>query len=83
MIRKEALESVKANVENANLVKHMLATEAIMRSLARRFGERKSNDLMFDELKEKVAEVFKIGDCQKVKGIYEAILSANEVARKI
>ena len=39
MIRKEALESVKANVENANLVKHMLATEAIMRSLARRLGE--------------------------------------------
>lgn len=51
--------------------------------LARRFGERKSNDLMFNELKEKVAEIFKVGDCQKVKGIYEAILSANEVARKI
>ena len=51
--------------------------------LARRFGERKSNDLMFDELKEKVAELFKVGDCQKVKGIYEAILSANEIARKI
>ena len=39
MIRKEALESVKANVENENLIKHMLATEAIMRALARRFGE--------------------------------------------
>jgi len=39
MIRKEALESVKANVENENLIKHMLATEAIMRALARRLGE--------------------------------------------
>ena len=39
MNREEALDSVKANVENENLVKHMLATEAIMRSLARRFSE--------------------------------------------
>ena len=39
MTRKEALDSIKANVENGNLVKHMLATEAIMRALARRFGE--------------------------------------------
>ena len=39
MTREEALDSVKDNVENENLVKHMLATEAIMRALARRFGE--------------------------------------------
>jgi len=39
MTRKEALDSVKANVENENLVKHMLATEAIMRALAKRLGE--------------------------------------------
>ena len=39
MNRKEALDSVKDNVENKNLVKHMLATEAIMRALAKRFGE--------------------------------------------
>ena len=39
MTREEALDSVKANVENPNLVKHMLATEAIMRALARRLGE--------------------------------------------
>ena len=39
MIREEALNSVKANVEDKNLVKHMLATEAIMRALARRLGE--------------------------------------------
>jgi len=39
MTRKEALDSVNANVENKNLVKHMLATEAIMRALAKHFGE--------------------------------------------
>ena len=39
MTRKEALDSVNANVENKNLVKHMLATEAIMYALAKRFGE--------------------------------------------
>ncbi len=39
MTRKEALNSIKANVGNENLVKHMLATEAIMRALAKRFGE--------------------------------------------
>jgi len=39
MNREEALNSIKANVENANLIKHMLATEAIMRALAKRFGE--------------------------------------------
>ena len=39
MDREEAFESIKANVSNENLVKHMLATEAIMRALARHLGE--------------------------------------------
>ncbi len=39
MNRHEALESIKENVENENLVKHMLAAEAVMRALARRLGE--------------------------------------------
>lgn len=39
MDRKEALDAIKQKVANANLVKHMLATEAIMRALATRFGE--------------------------------------------
>ena len=38
MTREEALESIEANVENSNLIKHMLATEAIMRSMAKRMG---------------------------------------------
>jgi len=41
MTRDEALASVKANVENENLIKHMLATEAIMRALAQRLEEDK------------------------------------------
>ena len=39
MNRKEALDSIKVNVEDKNLVRHMLATEAIMRALAKRFDE--------------------------------------------
>ena len=39
MTREEALNSIKANVENKNLIKHMLAAEAIMRVLAKRLGE--------------------------------------------
>jgi putative nucleotidyltransferase with HDIG domain len=37
--RETALDSIKANVQNDNLIKHMLATEAIMRALAGRLGE--------------------------------------------
>jgi putative nucleotidyltransferase with HDIG domain len=37
--REEALDSIKANIESQNMIKHMLATEAVMRALARRFGE--------------------------------------------
>ena len=39
MERSEAIESIKENVANVNLVKHMLATEAIMRALAQHMGE--------------------------------------------
>lgn len=39
MTRDDVLDSIAINVENTNLVKHMLSTEAIMRDLARHFGE--------------------------------------------
>ncbi len=39
MNRDEALDKVKKYVKNKNLIKHMLATEAIMRALAKRFNE--------------------------------------------
>jgi putative nucleotidyltransferase with HDIG domain len=39
MTRDEALELVKSKVKAKNLVKHMLAVEAIMRRVAQHFGE--------------------------------------------
>jgi 2,4-dienoyl-CoA reductase-like NADH-dependent reductase (Old Yellow Enzyme family)/thioredoxin reductase len=51
--------------------------------LSQRFGERSTNDSLFDELQGKVAEVHKIGDCLQVRDIKDAIWSANEVMRKI
>ncbi len=38
LTREEALDSIKANVENVNLIRHMLATEAVMQALAARLG---------------------------------------------
>ncbi|MDI6601117.1 MAG: HDIG domain-containing protein [Thermoanaerobacteraceae bacterium] len=39
MNRKEALQKVQENVFSRNLIDHMIATEAIMRGLARRLGQ--------------------------------------------
>jgi len=39
MNRERALELVKEHVKNKNLIKHMLAAEAVMRHFARRFRE--------------------------------------------
>ena len=39
MNREEALKLVKENVSNKNLRKHMLATEVVMKHLAKHFGE--------------------------------------------
>jgi 2,4-dienoyl-CoA reductase-like NADH-dependent reductase (Old Yellow Enzyme family)/thioredoxin reductase len=45
--------------------------------------ERTPNNDLYEKLQGKVAEVYKIGDCAAISEIREAILSANEVARKI
>lgn len=39
MTREEALDSIRINIESGKRVKHMLAVETVMRSLARRLGE--------------------------------------------
>jgi putative nucleotidyltransferase with HDIG domain len=39
MNRDDCLDAISTNVESRNMLKHMLATEAIMRALARRFDE--------------------------------------------
>jgi putative nucleotidyltransferase with HDIG domain len=43
MNREDALKAVRDSVKNENLVKHMLATEVIMRSLAKRFKENEDD----------------------------------------
>lgn len=42
MTREEAIALVKSHVESGNLVNHMIATGAIMRALAQKFGEDKN-----------------------------------------
>ena len=37
--RNEVLSSIQTNVQDKSTVKHMLATEAIMRALAKKLGE--------------------------------------------
>jgi NADH dehydrogenase FAD-containing subunit len=44
---------------------------------------REKNDALFEEIKEQVPEVHKIGDCSAAAHILQAVQSANEVARKI
>jgi putative nucleotidyltransferase with HDIG domain len=39
MKREDVLAAVRTSVKNENLVRHMLATEALMRALAHQFGE--------------------------------------------
>ncbi len=39
MNRQEAIDSINGSIDNSNLIKHMLATEAVMRALAQRLGE--------------------------------------------
>ncbi len=43
MTREDALEAIRENVENENLIKHMKATEAIMKELAKRFDENEDD----------------------------------------
>ena len=41
MTRQEALELVREYVKNENMIKHCLASEAVMAALAERLGEDK------------------------------------------
>ena len=43
MDRKTAFSELKKRVKNKNLIKHMLATEAVMAALAERLGENKES----------------------------------------
>jgi len=62
--RERALELLNGHLKNENLLKHCVATEAVMRALAVRFGEDKAlwglagllHDLDYDETKDKPEE---------------------------
>jgi putative nucleotidyltransferase with HDIG domain len=60
MEREEALNLLKENLKNQNLIKHSLAVEAGMRALARYFGE--------DEEKWAIAGLLHDIDYEKTKG---------------
>jgi 2,4-dienoyl-CoA reductase (NADPH2) len=72
-------EGIKINDKDGN--KKVLPYDTLI--ISTRFGEMKRNDSLFDGLQGKVTEIYKIGDCSDIKGIKEAIWSANEIARKI
>ncbi len=44
---------------------------------------REQNVSLYDELKDKVAEIHKIGDCANISDIKEAIFTANDIVREI
>lgn len=62
--RERALELLNGHLKNENLLKHCVATEAVMRALAVRFGEDEAlwglagllHDLDYDETKDKPEE---------------------------
>jgi len=94
MERKKALELLKKNVKNQNLIKHCLATEAAMRDLAEHFGEDKNkwgicgllHDIDYDKVNwpENPKLHSKVGsemlrDLGFDKEICQAVLTHNEI----
>jgi putative nucleotidyltransferase with HDIG domain len=91
MTRDEALKLLHEKVHDENLIKHMLATEAVMRALAQKFNEDEEkwgltgllHDIDYEETKEKPEIHSKIGaDYLKELGfpddIVHAVLTHNE-----
>ncbi|MBI2829697.1 MAG: HD domain-containing protein [Chloroflexi bacterium] len=85
MTREEALNLIKANIKNENTIKHMLATEAIMRALARKFGENEEewglaglvHDIDLDIVGDDMTRHSKVGaEMLKEKGFNESVVHA-------
>jgi putative nucleotidyltransferase with HDIG domain len=76
MTRDEALALVQAKVAADNLVKHMLATEAVMGALARRLGEDEERwslaGLLHDMDVEETAEMMAVHGLRTVEMLREA-----------
>ena len=85
MERDEAYRLVKESVKNKNLLKHMLATEAVMTALAERFGEDATvwglagllHDVDYDgTVNDFARHGFVSAEILEQKGVDEAILHA-------
>lgn len=85
--REEALELLHKHVKNANLIKHMLATEAFMRLLAEKFGEDQHkwgiagllHDIDYDEVKDPAQHSLVGYDILKAAGIDDEICNAVKI----
>ncbi len=91
MQRQEALKILKDNLSNQNLIKHSLAVEAIMRSLALRFNQDKEkwglagllHDIDYEKVKSDLSSHSLIGakmleDLGLDKDICQAVKAHNE-----
>jgi putative nucleotidyltransferase with HDIG domain len=85
MNRDQALAAVKAKISNQNLIKHMLATEAVMRALAERFGQNVEDwglagllhDIDLDECQGDMSVHGRLSaDMARAKGVPETVCHA-------
>lgn len=87
MTREEAFELLKQRVKTPNLIKHMLATEALMRGLASKFGEDEEkwgiagllHDIDYDETKDPNEHSLKGYEILKSAGVDEEICNAVKI----
>ncbi len=91
MTRGEAFETLKQNIQNQNLIKHCLAVEAIMRTLARNFKEDEEkwgltgllHDIDYEKVKDDLSQHSLVGakmleDLGIDKDICQAVKVHNE-----
>lgn len=84
MNRQGAWGLLNEHVKTPNLIKHLLATEALMRGLARKFGEDEEkwgiagllHDIDYDETKDPKQHSLKGYEILKVAGVDEEICNA-------
>lgn len=74
----ESIDNHEIRTINKDGIKRTLPYDTLIIS-----RERKPNDVLYDRLQGKAPEIYKVGDCGAISEIREAILSANEIARKI
>jgi len=88
MSREQALEILKQNISNKNLIKHSLAVEAIMRALAKHFQQDEEkwglagllHDIDYEKVQENLAEHSLLGaKMLKELGLDEDICQAVKV----